>query len=62
MPTEYRNGFTARYRWPIALAAALATVIMLVLAYRLTEPTMTTLGGEGIPESDVLRVGALPVT
>lgn len=65
MATESRNRVTARYGWAIALAAALAAVMLLVLVYRATEPkTAQTVApnGESIPESDVLRVGALPVT
>lgn len=65
MSTESRNGFTARYRWAIALSAALAAVVLLVLVYRLTAPKTaqtTTPSGERIPEREVLQVGALPVT
>lgn len=64
MATESRNGFTDRYRWAIALSAAMAVVVLLVLVYRLTAPTpqATSAGGAQIPEGDVLRVGALPVT
>lgn len=64
MSTESRKEFTARYSWAIALSTALAAVVLLVLVYRLTAPTpqRTTSSGEQIPEGDVLRVGALPVT
>lgn len=63
MPIESRNGFTDRYRWAIALSTALAAVVLLVFVYRLTAPTpQTTVSGDQIPEGDVLRVGALPVT
>lgn len=64
MTTESRNGFASRYSWAIALSTALAAVVLLVLIYRLTAPTPRTITGSGdrIPESDVLRVGALPVT
>lgn len=64
MPIESRNGFTDRYRWAIALSTALAAVVLLVFVYRLTAPTpqRTTSSGDQIPEGDVLRVGALPVT
>ena len=64
MTTESRNGFTSRYSWAIALSTALAAVVLLVFVYRLTAPTPQTITGSGdrIPESDVLRVGALPVT
>ncbi len=47
------------------MAAAVATILLLVLAYRLTAPSSTqttTESGERIAESDVLQVGALPVT
>lgn len=47
------------------LSSAVVAVVILVLAYRLTapEPTQTTSArGQRIPESNVLQVGALPVT
>lgn len=63
MSTESRKEFTARYSWAIALSTALAAVVLLVLVYRLTAPTpQRTTSGDQIPEGDVLRVGALPVT
>ena len=65
MASELREGFAARYRWAIVLFASLAAVALLVLAYRLTAPgayERATARGERIPERDVLRVGALPVT
>lgn len=54
-----------RYRWAIALAAPVAAVVLLVLVYRLSAPPAvqtTTSSGDRIAESEVLRVGALPVT
>lgn len=65
MAAESRSRVAARYRWAIALAAPLVAVMLLVLVYRATEPrTAQTMApdGESIPEGDVLRVGALPVT
>jgi hypothetical protein len=65
MPTEYRNWFTGRNRWAMALAIPLAAIVLLVFLYRVTAPrtTQTTAESGGrIPEGDVLRVGALPVT
>jgi hypothetical protein len=65
MPTVFRNRFTARYRWVIGLCGAIATVAVLVLIYRLTAPRTTqttTASGQQIPESEILKVGALPVT
>jgi hypothetical protein len=60
-----RDRFATRNRLAIGVVAAVALIAMLVLAYRLTAPDSTqttTSSGERIPESDVLRVGALPVT
>jgi len=65
MPTESRNWFTGRNRWAMALAIPLAAIVLLVFLYRVTAPktTQTTApSGATIPEGDVLRVGALPVT
>lgn len=67
MPTESPNSLSAppRRRWAFALSAVLAAVVLLVLVYRLSAPKntqTTTASGERIPESDVLQVGALPVT
>jgi hypothetical protein len=58
------NGFTRRYRWAIALATAVATIVVLVMVYRGTAPTSRgkTATGDPVPGSDVLQVGALPVT
>jgi hypothetical protein len=65
MPTESRTWFTGRYRWAMALSLPLAAIVLLVFIYRVTAPktTQTTAESGGrIPEGDVLRVGALPVT
>lgn len=65
MASELRDGFAARYRWAIVLFASLATVVLLVIAYRLTAPgtdESPTDRGERGSERDVLQVGALPVT
>ena len=65
MPSEMRDRFSTRNRLTIGVVSAAALVAMLVLAYRLTAPDAThttTPSGERISDSDVLRVGALPVT
>ncbi|HZO20275.1 MAG TPA: hypothetical protein VFB46_14890 [Gemmatimonadaceae bacterium] len=65
MASGLRDGFAARYRWAVVLFGSLAAIALLVLAYRLTAPgadERTTDRGERVPEGDVLRVGALPVT
>jgi hypothetical protein len=65
MATEFRSRFTGRYRWAMALALPLAAIILLVFIYRVTAPRTaqtTAPSGGTIPEADVLRVGALPVT
>ena len=62
MPAESSNGFSARHRLVLSVAAAVATVVLLVMVYRLTAPKPTTVGGARVAEGDLLRVGALPVT
>jgi hypothetical protein len=62
MPAESSNGFSARHRLVLAIAGALATVVLLVMVYRLTAPKATTVGGGRVAEGDLLQVGALPVT
>ena len=65
MPTESRNWLTGRYRWAMALILPLAAIVLLVFIYRVTAPRTaqtTAPSGGTIPEADVLRVGALPVT
>jgi hypothetical protein len=52
---------SVRPRSVLVVAAALATVLALVLIYRATTPK-TTMQGAGVVEGDVLQVGALPVT
>jgi hypothetical protein len=65
MPTDSRNSFSGRYRWAFLLALPLAAIVLLVFLYRVTAPKTaqtTAPSGATIPEGDVLRVGALPVT
>jgi hypothetical protein len=65
MATESGNGFTHRYRFAIALGGSVAVIALLVLAYQATAPQSaenTTGSGNRISESEVLQVGALPVT
>ena len=62
MPTGSSNGFSARHRLVLAVAGAIATIVLLVMVYRLTAPKPTTVGGAKVAEGDLLRVGALPVT
>lgn len=65
MTTPPDDSFVARHRWPIMFASAIVAVVILVLAYRFTapEPAQTTsASGQRLAESDVLQVGALPVT
>jgi ADP-ribosylglycohydrolase len=62
---ESGNRFTHRHPWAIAAGAAVAAVVLLVVLYRATTPRSaqtTTASGDRIPESEVLQVGALPVT
>lgn len=57
--------FRTRYRWRIILASVLTAVVLLVLGYRLTAPESQQVrdaAGARVAESEVLRVGALPVT
>lgn len=63
MTTEPANGFPRRHRWAIVPAAAITAIVLLVLVYRATvprsdHPAPTT----QTSDSEVLRVGALPVT
>jgi hypothetical protein len=64
MSTESRSGLSAGPRWALAISGALAAIVLLVFVYRLTAPKadQTTAGGKRIADSDVLQVGALPVT
>ncbi len=62
---EFRNLFNRRFRWAIALGLPVAAIALLVLIYSATAPRSaqtTARGGERTSESDVLQVGALPVT
>ena len=65
MPNESSNGLSAGPRWALTIAGALGTVVLLWLVYRVTTPRAdqtTTAAGKRIADSDVLQVGALPVT
>jgi hypothetical protein len=65
MVTEFRDRFTSRHRWAIAVSAAVAVVVLAVIAYRVTAPRsgqLTSASGKPVPPGDVLKVGALPVT
>lgn len=62
---EFRNPFNRQYRWAIVVGLSVATVVLLVLVYRATAPRSaqtTAPSGDRIAESEVLQVGALPVT
>lgn len=56
--------FSRRTRLAAVLAAPIAAIALLVVAYRLTAPDArpSASGAEAVGEDDVLRVGALPVT
>jgi hypothetical protein len=57
--------FPQRYRRAIALAAPIVIIVVLVLVYRASAPKplqTTNAAGGRIPASEVLQVGALPVT
>lgn len=59
------NPFDRRYRWAITLGFAAATIVTLLLVYRATAPRSAQTsapGGNRISDSEVLQVGALPVT
>lgn len=65
MSTESGNRFTTPQRWVLGVGLSLAVVAALVLVYKATAPRSaqtTSASGNKIPEDDVLRVGALPVT
>lgn len=63
MTTEPADGFTRRYRWAIVPAAAVTAIVLLVLVYRATVPRSDqSAPSTQTSESEVLRVGALPVT
>ena len=56
------EGSHNRWRRVMALAIPVLIVIGLVLLYRVSVPTPRAATGERPAGSDVLRVGALPVT
>lgn len=59
------NPFDRRYRWAIAFGLSAATLVVLLLVYSATAPRSAQTsapGGDRISESEVLQVGALPVT
>jgi hypothetical protein len=65
MATEFRDPFTVRYRRSIALATPVVAVILSVLFYYVTMPRSAqtaSASGDQISESQLLQVGALPVT
>jgi hypothetical protein len=65
LATEFRDPFTVRYRRSIALATPVVAVILSVLFYYVTMPKSAqtaSASGEKIADSDLLQVGALPVT
>jgi len=62
---ETPRQFAARHRWAVGLLSTVATLVVLILVYRLTAPKTSQMGlapGQRIPDGDVLKVGALPVT
>ena len=62
---EFREAFVARYRWPLILAGVIAAVLATVVLYQVTAPKPEQVGGvdvKALPEAQILRVGALPVT
>lgn len=62
---EFREALMARYRWPLILAGVIAGVLTTVLLYNVSTPKAEMVGGvavKDLPESQILRVGALPVT
>ena len=65
MATEFREPFTVRYRRAIALATPVVSVVLSVLFYYVTMPKSVQSAdssGRDVPESQLLQVGALPVT
>lgn len=65
MSTEFREPFTVRHRRLIALFTPVAAVILSVLFYNVTMPRSAqtaNASGEQMAASELLQVGALPVT
>lgn len=65
MMIQSSHRFLARRRVALIVGGGVAAVVLAVVAYRMTAPTSaqrTSVSGDRIPESDVLQVGALPVT
>lgn len=67
MPTESSpdNGFIHRHGPAVTFGVSVAAIALLVLIYRTTTPRSvqdTTASGDRVSESEVLQVGALPVT
>ena len=62
---ESPKDFAARHRWAVGLVSTVATVVLLILVYRVTAPKTSQTDfapGQRNPDGDVLKVGALPVT
>jgi len=62
---ETPKQFAARHRWAVGFLSTVAALVVLILVYRLTAPKASQMGfapGQRIPDGDVLKVGALPVT
>lgn len=65
MSAEFRDPFTVRHRRSIALVTPVAAVVLSVVFYNVTMPKSAQTAsatGEKIAESELLQVGALPVT
>lgn len=65
MDLEFRDPFTVRHRRTIAIVSPIAAVVLSVLFYNVTAPrSVQTAAASGtkLRESDLLQVGALPVT
>lgn len=65
MATEFRDPFTVRHRRSIALGTPVAAVILSVLFYNVTMPKSAQSADESgrqLAASELLQVGALPVT
>jgi|GEM_PF-1764403 hypothetical protein len=65
MVMKSSDRFVVRHRTALLAAAAVAAVILVVVGYELTLPKSaqtTAASGAPVPENELLRVGALPVT